>query len=99
MTLQGATRTYQFDGLGLNARCRIEELTGRPFVDVLRELGGKRRPRPETARDFVAALLVDPPCASITHASAVLRDIGGLPVIRRAAKASWRTYRSMVKTR
>lgn len=96
MILQGTTQTYELDGLGLNARCRVEDLTGRPFDAVLRELAGKRRPQPATVRAFLSALLLQPATAP-DQIDPVLKDIGGVAVIRRAAQASWRAHRAHVK--
>jgi hypothetical protein len=91
--LQGLNQDYELD-FSVNARCRLEALTGRSFMDVLRELAGKRRPPESTVRSFLSALLPEPP----EDARSVLADIGGYRVIRAAAQAAWRVHRQQQKS-
>jgi hypothetical protein len=95
--LQGAHREYRFDHFGLNARCRVEEVTGRPYVDVLRELAGRTRPRKETALAFLSALLIDPPELTPVSLDPILKDLGGMPMVRQAAQAVWKTLPATMK--
>ncbi len=68
----------------MNALCRLEELTGRRYDAVLKELRGTR-PKAATVRAFVAAALVDPP-ETIEAVDPILKDIGGARVIRKAVR-------------
>lgn len=68
--------------------CRVESLTNRAYRDVLRELRGRRRPRTITVRAFLAASLIDPAETSLDQAGAILKDIGGVPIVRRAVRAA-----------
>jgi len=99
MMLNGVTRTYELDRLGVNARCRIEEMSGRPFEDVLRELAGRRRPAIGTVRQFLSALLLEPAHPSPDSIDPILQDVGGVPAVRKAAQAAWRAHRLSSKRR
>jgi hypothetical protein len=82
--LRGAARTYHLDCASFNALCRLEELTGRRYEAVMRELRGTRATT-ATVRAFVAAALVDPP-DTLDEVDPILKDIGGVRVIRQAVR-------------
>jgi len=84
--LRGAERTYQLDCSSINALCRLEELTGRRYEAVIRELRGTRA-KTATVRAFVAAALVEQP-ETLDAVDPILKDIGGVRVIRKAVRVA-----------
>lgn len=76
--LVGAERRYVVDFVSTNARCRIEQVTGLEYSDVVRALA-RRRPKVSLARQVFHAALVDPPAASVDAegAGTILDDVGG----------------------
>ncbi|HZA01116.1 MAG TPA: hypothetical protein VE665_02440 [Hyphomicrobiaceae bacterium] len=83
-TLHGAERTYRLDLTRTQALRALEAATGLPYLTIVRRLTWKRPPR-RLMELLVQAALVDPmPLADIR---AVIRDMGGIPVIQAAARA------------
>jgi hypothetical protein len=82
--LQGLTHTYRLD-LGANAMCAAEEATGLPWRQLLRRFRAKR-PDPAVVRGFLTATLVDVPLADARAYRRVLRDLGGVALLRDAVK-------------
>lgn len=72
-------RTYVLN-FGVNAMCRLEAITGRPYYEVMREVMGGE-PRMETARHLMQAVLTDPATPSPEEAGNVLDDIGGIAAL------------------
>jgi len=66
---------------GVNAWCRLEDLTGRTSVDVIDELRGEQASM-RTLRQFVKATLVDPKDASLDEVGDIIDDLGGPAIIR-----------------
>jgi hypothetical protein len=84
VTLQGASRSYEFDVTRTNALCQLEEAAGLPYLTMLRRMTWKKPPA-RLVELFVQAALIDPmPVADIRF---VLQDIGGLEVIQAAVRA------------
>lgn len=78
--LKGAEdRTYRLN-FGTNAMCRLEDLDGRSYHEVLAELH-TGKPRMKTLRAFMQAALVDPAQATADQVGTIIEDIGGAPVI------------------
>ncbi len=86
--LQGEQRTYRLQCVGTNVLCRLEDATGKPYEMVLAEL---RRPkaRAVTIRAFVAAALVDPVLTTLDEVGQAIDDLGGVDVIRQAARLAY----------
>ncbi len=82
--LRGSARTYRLDYASVNALCRLEELTGRSYEAVIRELRGTRA-KASTVEAFVAAALLDLP-ESPDAIAAIVADLGGVTVIRKAVR-------------
>lgn len=78
----GDDRTYTLN-FGVNAMCRLEELTGRPYHEVMREMQSGL-PRMATIRQFLQAGLVDPRPESAEQVGTIIEDIGGAAVVLRA---------------
>ena len=85
VTLRGVDRTYRIDCRSLNALARLEDETGLSLVAVLDAIREDDPPDLTLARQFLGAVLVDPPMASPEELAAILDDIGGMPVLRAAA--------------
>ena len=71
----GEGRVYTLN-FGVNAMCRLEDLTGRAYHEVLMEMK-KGLPSMKTIRQFVQAALVAPPAESPEQAGTIIEDIGG----------------------
>lgn len=84
--LHGASRTYRLDYASVNSLCRLEELTGRPYESVLKELRGTRA-KASTVQAFVAAALIDLP-ESPDAVAEIVEDLGGVAVIRKAVRTA-----------
>ncbi len=95
--LRGAARTYRLDCSGINALCRLEELTGRRYEDVLKEIRGTRA-KASTVQAFIAAALLDLP-ESPDDVAAIVKDIGGVKVIRKAVRVASTPRRPRKKAR
>lgn len=80
VTLQGGDRAYQvcFD---TNAWCRLEEATGRPYPELVRQLLSDGPLPGKLVLQFLQAGLVDPPNASMDDVGLIVDDLGGLGVV------------------
>jgi hypothetical protein len=74
VTVAGESRSYTLN-FGMNAMCRLEALTGRPYHDVMQEIA-KGMPSMGTLRSFVQAALVDPQPATADDAGVAGDEIG-----------------------
>ncbi len=95
--LRGAERTYRLDCSGVNALCRLEELTGRPYEAVIKELRGTRA-KASTVQAFIASALLDLP-ESPDDLAAIVEDLGGVKVIRKAVRQASGMVRPRKKAR
>ena len=83
--LRGVDRTYRIDCRSLNALARLEDETGMSLAAVLEAIREDDPPDLNLARDFLGAVLIDPPNATPEELAAILEDIGGMPILRAAA--------------
>ncbi len=74
-------RIYQLD-FGTNAKCRLEDLSGVAFDDVMLELRSVR-PHVARVRQFVQASLIDPNGATLTpeEVGDIIDDLGGFEFV------------------
>ncbi len=84
IALRGKTRTYRLS-LATNALCEAEAATGLRFADMLKTFR-KKRPDPAIVRRFLEAALVDCPMPDARTYTRVLRDLGGVRLLRAAVK-------------
>jgi hypothetical protein len=85
--LRGGHQTYPIS-LGVNALCAIEELTGLPWAQVVREIRHKR-PKRDVVHGFLRAVLVNGTDLESAAVTRILRDIGGVRILQAAMKGVW----------
>jgi hypothetical protein len=84
VTLKGSDRTYTIDCTRVNTLVALEETTGLTLASLVNALDSDD-PDPDLAKQFLAAVLIDPDDVSADELAAILDDIGGPAVIAAAA--------------